>query len=149
MRLSLTGEVKLGHVGGKASVNTWNLNAATGDGGDFYVVYDARLGNRQNELQILTDQGGQVRRQQRWTPDDGFASVYPDLALGAAGHAALTWFDARDGNDEVLSFSRAAGAHRRPAGHAPHHLHPGPFLGASPGLERTAPGTGLERRSAR
>src|SRR5690606_30547671 len=36
----------------------------------------------------------------RISTDDGFASKYPDLALGEHG-AALTWFDERDGNREI------------------------------------------------
>ena len=34
---------------------------------------------------------------------DGFASKYPDLAVGG-GRVALTWFDERDGNKEVYLF---------------------------------------------
>ena len=36
----------------------------------------------------------------RLTPDDGADSKYPDVAL-SQGRAALTWFDMKDGNEEV------------------------------------------------
>ncbi len=36
----------------------------------------------------------------RLTDDDGVASKYPDLAFGPDA-AAVTWFDERDGNEEV------------------------------------------------
>jgi hypothetical protein len=38
--------------------------------------------------------------QVRLTDDDGIASKYPDLAFGSDA-AAVTWFDERDGNQEV------------------------------------------------
>ena len=37
----------------------------------------------------------------RLTADDGIRSKYPDIALGAGGRGAITWFDERDGNREV------------------------------------------------
>ena len=85
---------------GRASRNSWNLNAAIGPDGRFRVVYDARLGNRANELQLLTI-GPESAQQVQLSADDGFASLYPDLGFGAGGHAAMTWFDERDGNQEI------------------------------------------------
>ncbi|MEN7538478.1 hypothetical protein [Aurantiacibacter flavus] len=43
------------------------------------------------------------------TPPDGHASLYPDLQIGPEGVAALTWFDERDGNQEVYLQLFAAG----------------------------------------
>jgi hypothetical protein len=83
-----------------ADVLTWNLNAAV-DGADrFFVVYDAALGARAHELQMLTIDGEEISHRPL-TPDDGFASLYPDLAINADEMAALAWFDERDGNQEV------------------------------------------------
>jgi hypothetical protein len=85
---------------GAASSNTWNLNAATDAAGKFYVVYDARLGTRANELSLLVIDDRGIKAV-TLSSNDGFASVYPDIAFGAGGQAALTWFDDRDGNDEI------------------------------------------------
>ena len=40
----------------------------------------------------------------RLTSDDGQESKYPDVAI-QGGDAAMTWFDARDGNTEVYLFA--------------------------------------------
>jgi len=88
-----------------ASRTTYNLNAAlrTGDSGHgvplAFVVFDATVRTKAAELYVAEDDGARAQVT-RLTPDDGFASTYPDLAL-AGTRAALTWFDARDGNEEV------------------------------------------------
>jgi hypothetical protein len=63
------------------------------------VVFDAKVGTKAEELHLAEDDGLHARVT-RLTPDDGFASTYPDLAIAGA-RAALTWFDAKDGNEEV------------------------------------------------
>jgi hypothetical protein len=85
---------------GSAGETTWNLNAALAPTGEAWVVFDARAATRVEELYaaVLTD--GRVTTA-RLTADDGIRSKYPDLAFDAAGRAALTWFDERDGNREV------------------------------------------------
>lgn len=85
---------------GTASDTTYNLNAAVDRRGAFYVVYDAPLGARASELQLLTI-GEKSISQRSLSADDGFASVYPDLAINDADDVGLTWFDERDGNQEV------------------------------------------------
>lgn len=81
---------------------TWNLNAAVDDAGRFYVVYDARIGSRAQELHLLTIGEGTMD-EHVLSSDDGHDSLYPDLVL-AGDRAALTWFDRRDGNAEVYLF---------------------------------------------
>ncbi len=85
---------------GAASRDTWNLNAAVGGDGVFHIVFDAGLGNARNELQHIAIANGDAVQTQM-SSDDGFASLYPDIAIGKNGEAALTWFDERDGNREV------------------------------------------------
>ena len=88
-----------------AGKTTYNLNAAlsAGDGGHgvpvAFVVFDATVRTKAEELYIAEDDGAHAQVT-RLTPDDGFASTYPDLALSGS-RAALTWFDAKDGNEEV------------------------------------------------
>jgi hypothetical protein len=90
---------------GAASKTTYNLNAALADPVPGHgvptalVVFDAQVGTRAQELHVLEDDGIESRVT-RLTPDDGFASTYPDLALEGT-RAAITWFDTRDGNEEV------------------------------------------------
>lgn len=83
-----------------AGRTTWNLNATLDSDGHAWIVFDATAGTQAEELFLLHTSldGTPVVRQ--LTPDDGFASKYPDLAL-ADGRAAVTWFDERDGNQEV------------------------------------------------
>ena len=88
-----------------AGRTTYNLNAALVDGAPgggvptALVVFDAKAGTMAEELFLAEDDG--LRAQlTRLTPDDGFASTYPDLAISGQ-RAALTWFDAKDGNEEV------------------------------------------------
>ncbi|MBI3046832.1 MAG: hypothetical protein HYY76_00825 [Acidobacteria bacterium] len=90
-----------------AGKTTWNLNAAleAAAGADrprAWVVFDAGAATRAEELFLarIGDLGAEVVR---LTADDGFASKYPDVAL-ADGRVALTWFDRRDGNEEVYLF---------------------------------------------
>ena len=84
---------------GPASENTWNLNLAL-DGAEAWVVFDAMNATRSSEL-FLGRAGPAGARLDRLTRDDGLASKYPDLQMGARGRLALTWYDTRDGNDEV------------------------------------------------
>jgi len=87
----------------EASRDTWNLNAALDSAGAFYVVYDAALGTRAKELQLVRiDRSGHTLRWQV-SGDDGAASTYPDIAI-SHGRIAITWFDRRDGNDEVYLY---------------------------------------------
>ena len=85
---------------GPASKTTWNLNAALDGNGVSWVVYDAEVETRASEVYIARADGiagGAVRL----TNDDNAPSKYPDLAIDAAGRAALSWQDERDGNVEV------------------------------------------------
>lgn len=81
------------------SRTTWNLNAALAADGSFHVVYDAAPGTPASELLTTRIRGDSVDTRPLG-PSDGRDSVYPDIALDR-GHAALTWFDYRDGNAEV------------------------------------------------
>jgi hypothetical protein len=88
-----------------AGKTTYNLNAALAERAPgravptALVVFDAVARTRSQELYVAEDDGVEVRVV-RLTPDDGFASTYPDLALSDS-RLALTWFDAKDGNEEV------------------------------------------------
>lgn len=84
---------------GEANRDTWNLNA-TVSGDRFILVYDAALGTKAHELQMLVLDGRNARHVQL-SGDDGKASLYPDLQVDASGNAALTWFDEKDGNREI------------------------------------------------
>jgi hypothetical protein len=83
---------------GPAGKTTWNLNAIAADFRTAVVVYDAKAGTRADELFIadVTPFGAQLRQ---WTDDDGVESKYPDIS--GTTQQALTWFDKRDGNEEV------------------------------------------------
>jgi hypothetical protein len=84
---------------GQAGRTTWNLNAAVDGNGIPWVIYDARVGTRADELFLAAaDSAG--RPATMLTTDDGKASKYPDLGFNGT-QAALTWFDERDGNTEV------------------------------------------------
>jgi hypothetical protein len=85
---------------GPASKTTWNLNLAV-DGPEAWVVFDAMNATRSNELFLGRVGPAGVLPLKRLTRDDGMASKYPDLQTGAQGRVALTWYDTRDGNDEV------------------------------------------------
>ena len=84
-----------------AGPTTWNVNAAIDGGGRAWVVFDATAGTRTDELfLVVADAGDAAAPLVRLTDDDGIASKYPDLAFGS-DTAAVTWFDERDGNQEV------------------------------------------------
>jgi hypothetical protein len=87
-----------------AGKTTWNLNAAIDPDASpgnphAWVVFDARAGTRSEEL-FLAETREAGDRVVQLTPDDGAASKYPDIAL-TKERAAVTWFDAKDGNEEV------------------------------------------------
>ena len=82
-----------------AGPTTWNVNAAIDGDGRAWVVFDATAGTRTDEI-FLVEADDAVASPVRLTDDDGVASKYPDLAFGS-GSAAVTWFDERDGNQEV------------------------------------------------
>ena len=87
-----------------AGSTTWNLNAvidpdASPGNPRAWVVFDAKVNTRAEEI-FLVETTEDVDHIVRLTPDDGAASKYPDIAL-SQGRAALTWFDMKDGNEEV------------------------------------------------
>ena len=82
-----------------AGQTTWNLNAAIDGAGRAWVVFDATAGTRTDEI-FLVEADNATASPIRLTDDDGVASKYPDLAIGSDA-AAVTWFDERDGNEEV------------------------------------------------
>lgn len=84
---------------GLAGATTWNLNAAITAWGEAWVVFDAEAGTQVEELFLATLSDGRATLSQL-SADDGIRSKYPDVAL-AAGRGAITWFDERDGNQEV------------------------------------------------
>jgi hypothetical protein len=107
---------------GAAHRTTWNVNLDVDDEGVAWVVWDAVWQTRASELFLarvarealppeggsLPPKGGSHVSVTRLTTDDGQESKYPDVAL-RSGDAALTWFDARDGNTEVYLFAGDAG----------------------------------------
>ena len=82
-----------------ASRTTWNLNLSVDAEGVPWVVFDAQLETSAHEI-FLARLGRDRAAVERLSVDDGASSIYPDLAFGA-GRAAVTWWDARDGNAEV------------------------------------------------
>jgi hypothetical protein len=82
-----------------AGRDTWNLNAAVGADGTFHVLYDSSKDSTAKELHWLRVQHGRIE-DRRVSTDDGRESAYPDIALEGT-RAAITWFDSRDGNEEV------------------------------------------------
>ena len=87
-----------------AGRTTWNLNAtldpdASPGNPHAWVAFDAKAGTRSEEL-FLVETTETTDRVVRLTDDDGMASKYPDIAI-ANGRAAVTWFDKKDGNEEV------------------------------------------------
>ena len=84
---------------GAVSKTTWNLNLAL-EGTNPWVVYDAATSTRSSELYLGRVDGSGVHLT-RLTRDDGVTSKYPDLAIDDQQRVALTWYDMRDGNDEV------------------------------------------------
>ena len=87
---------------GPASKNTWNLNIAVDRSGS-WIVYDAATSTRASELFLARVEGSGAHLE-RLTKDDGVDSKYPDLKIGDEGRVGLTWYDMRDGNDEVYLF---------------------------------------------
>ncbi len=87
---------------GPASKNTWNLNLEV-RGSDAWVVFDAATSTRTSEL-FVGRVGAAGVSLERVTRDDGAASKYPDLSIDGEGRVALTWYDMRDGNDEVYLY---------------------------------------------
>ena len=87
---------------GVASKTTWNLNIAV-DRSRAWIVYDAAASTRASEL-FLARVDGSGAHLARLTKDDGAESKYPDLKISDEGRVALTWYDMRDGNDEVYLF---------------------------------------------
>ena len=83
-----------------AGRTTWNLNAALDSDGDAWLVFDAAFGTQAEELFLVRARADGEALVVGLTPDDGHASKYPDVAL-TADRVALTWFDHRDGNQEV------------------------------------------------
>jgi hypothetical protein len=92
----------------RASKTTWNLNAAIDTLGRAWIVFNARVSTRADELYIasLDSTGAQVRR---LTADDGRASRYPDIAI-SANRLGIAWFDERDGDQEVYLFAGELGS---------------------------------------
>ncbi len=96
---------------GAAGKTTWNLNAAIDPAGRAWVVFDATAGTKTDEL-FLASVGKTSSTLTRLTADDGKASKYPDIAFSGtdAARAALTWFDEKDGNQEVYLLVSDVGA---------------------------------------
>lgn len=83
-----------------AGPGTWNLNAAIDSRGVPFVVFDALVDTKSQELYLVeVAAAGPVVT--RLGSDDGHSSEYPDIAFSASGEVAFAWFDSRDGNDEV------------------------------------------------
>lgn len=83
-----------------ASRTTWNLNVTLDGDGAAWLVFDAAAGTHAEELFLVRAGADGDVLVVGLTPDDGHGSKYPDVAL-TEGLAALTWFDERDGNQEV------------------------------------------------
>jgi hypothetical protein len=116
---------------GPASANTWNLNAAVDGRGAPFVVFDALAGTKAHELFVARVEGDRASLA-RLGADDGFPSLFPDIAFSPSGAAAVTWFDERDGNQEVyLATGPVADLLERFADHERRvTATPGPSIGA-------------------
>jgi hypothetical protein len=88
-----------------AGRTTWNLNAALDDRDRAWVTFDAKVSTRTDEL-FLARIDRKETHVVRLTADDGKASKYSDIAIRGE-RAAVTWFDERDGNQEVYLFVAA------------------------------------------
>jgi len=107
-----------------AGPTTWNLNAKIDSAGRAWVVLDAIRDTESEEVFLVRFSQDGERAVRRLTDRDGFASKYPDIALGfddqmmtwtdrlvywvhngfrgpGADRVAITWQDERDGNWEV------------------------------------------------
>jgi hypothetical protein len=87
---------------GQASKTTWSLNLALDQSGA-WVVFDAATTTRASEVFLGHVDNSGVHLE-RLTRDDGTESKFPDLQIADEGRVALTWYDMRDGNDEVYLF---------------------------------------------
>jgi hypothetical protein len=86
-----------------AGRTTHNVNAAVDGRGWAWILFDARAGTRSEEL-FLARTNGAAGEVALLTVDDGIPSKYPDIAL-SGDRAAVTWYDERDGNQEVYLFA--------------------------------------------
>lgn len=86
-----------------ASRTTYNLNAAIDGRGWAWILFDAKAGTRSEEL-FVARTNGSAQEVALLTADDGIPSKYPDIAL-SGDNAAVTWYDERDGNQEVYLFA--------------------------------------------
>ena len=93
---------------GAAHRTTWNVNLDIDDEGVAWVVWDAVWQTRASELFLARVARESDVSVTRLTSDDGKESKYPDVAI-RGGDAALTWFDAREGNTEVYLFAGPPG----------------------------------------
>lgn len=82
----------------EASRTTWNMNVDALPDGRIVLVYDSEHATRASELYLALIGIGRAIVMPLGD-DDGFASKYPDIAVGES--LALTWFDVKDGNPEV------------------------------------------------
>jgi hypothetical protein len=83
---------------GPAGKTTWNVNAIASGPRTAVVVYDAAAATKAEEV-FIADVSASGSRLRRLTDDDGVPSKYPDIS--GTDDQALTWFDRRDGNEEV------------------------------------------------
>ena len=86
-----------------AGRTTYNLNAAIDGSGWAWILFDAKAGTRSEELFVARTNGA-AQEVVLLTADDGIPSKYPDIAL-SGDRAAVTWYDERDGNQEVYLFA--------------------------------------------
>jgi hypothetical protein len=84
-----------------ASADTWNLNSAVDPQGRAFVVFEAHAETNAQELYLAEIGRDAPARVARLGADDGFNSLYPDIAFSPSGQVGITWFDERDGNQEV------------------------------------------------
>jgi hypothetical protein len=83
----------------EASRTTWKLDAAVLPDARVVMAFDSDAVDRNSELFLFLVADGAASGY-RLTADDGYASKYPDLAIGAKS-SALTWFDNKAGNNEI------------------------------------------------
>jgi hypothetical protein len=82
-----------------ASTTTWNLNAEVLPDNRVAIVYDAAYETAESEL-YLAITSGEDSIVNRLSEDDNHDSKYPDIAVRDDA-IALTWFDVKDGNEEI------------------------------------------------
>ena len=87
-----------------AGKTTSALNAALDGRGWAWVMYDAKSGTKSEELYVARTNGTSAEVAVL-TMDDGVPSRHPDVAFSSDGRAAVTWYDERDGNQEVYLFA--------------------------------------------